>query len=293
MFGRLLERLDGRVTLVAGGAKGELLHGLGVVAAAMDFDALPMHECFTDTPLAQCELPGLLGRCERLISCFAAGNRTAELRLAALCAAGNAAFLPVRPPEGSQGHLFDLWADMLGLDSGREHTRPWKVPLSWRQAANKSLADAGLDTRRKYSVIHPGAGAIEKCWTAERFAELALKSDLRGEVVFVLGPVELDRWNPQRVERLGREFPTLVQPSLPVLAGVLAGTEAFVGNDCGVSHLAAAVGAPTVVLFGPTRPEQFAPLGEAVATVAARRMEDISVDQVAASIGELDERRGR
>ncbi len=51
LFGRLLWHLNAAVTLVAGGAKGRLLTGMGAVDRALDFDALPMHEVFSDTPL--------------------------------------------------------------------------------------------------------------------------------------------------------------------------------------------------------------------------------------------------
>jgi len=71
LFGRLLSMLPGPITLVTGREKGELLAGVGVVRKVLDFDALPMHEAFTDTPLSQCRLPKLLGRHRRLISCFA------------------------------------------------------------------------------------------------------------------------------------------------------------------------------------------------------------------------------
>ncbi len=51
---------------------------------------------------------------------------------------------------------------------------------------------------------------------------------------------------------------------LPQLAALLARAKAYLGNDSGVTHLAAAVGVPTVALFGPTLPDVWAPLGESV-----------------------------
>jgi heptosyltransferase-3 len=53
-----------------------------------------------------------------------------------------------------------------------------------------------------------------------------------------------------------------------------------VGNDSGVSHLAAAVGAPVIVLFGPTEPALWRPCGDAVRVVAGGTLEDISVEAV-------------
>jgi heptosyltransferase-3 len=76
---------------------------------------------------------------------------------------------------------------------------------------------------------------------------------------------------------------------LRILGAVLARAGLFVGNDSGVSHLAAAAGAPTLSLFGPTAPEVWSPLGPRVVTLRAPggAMSEISVDEVAAKAAVL------
>ena len=275
LFGRILAALAGEVTLVARGDKGRLLAGLGVVRRAMDFDGLPIHEVFGDAPPGDCALAGLLGPHDRLVSCFAAGDRRGELRLAAMCGAGDAAFLPIRPDGAGEGHLLDTWCEMLSVDCTAE---AWPVPPAWQAEAGRALGDLGLDAEGGYAVIHPGAGAAEKCWPLDDFVAVGgtafqavgIGHSLKDcATVFVLGPVEMDRWSAETIEDLRAKVPVVVCPSLPVLAGLLAGARAYVGNDSGTSHLAAAVGAPTVALFGPTRPEQFSPRGPRV--IALRR----------------------
>ena len=54
-----------------------------------------------------------------------------------------------------------------------------------------------------------------------------------------------------------------------MLGAALARAGLFLGNDAGVSHLAAATGAPTLALFGPTDPALWAPVGPRVATLRA------------------------
>jgi hypothetical protein len=294
LFGRLLSRLGGAVTLVAGREKGELLAGLGVVERCLDFDALPMHEVFCDARLEECRLPALLCGCDRLVSCFAAGDRGAELRLAALCGASSAAFLPVRPPAECSCHVVGLWEDLLGLPAGK-HARPWPVPGRWRRDAGRRLAEAGVDPQRPFVVIHPGAGSKDKCWPLAGFVELAglLGTAPAGRglnrccVVFVLGPVERDRWSAETVASLGRAYPLLTDLPLALLAGLLAAARAYVGNDSGVSHLAAAVGAPTLALFGPTRAEHFAPLGPAVSVLDAGEPPNASCREVLSALSKL------
>ncbi|MFW6133253.1 MAG: glycosyltransferase family 9 protein [Planctomycetota bacterium] len=279
LFGHLLGELDGEVTLVAGGEKARLLAGLGVCARALDFDALPMHELMGDAPPDGCRLPALLGEHDRVVSCFGGDG----LRLAAMCGASDAVVLPVRPPPDANGHLLDLWADLLGLSAVRVD-EPWPVPPSWPQGAREALQAAGVDADHPYVAVHPGAGAPAKCWPGENFTRLAQGPPGDTQAVVILGPVEAERgpaasaFEPAAV---------LQSPSLDVLAGVLGGAAGYVGNDSGVSHLAAAVGAPTVALFGATRAEQFAPRGPRVRTLQVAALANLPVGQVSAALAEV------
>jgi hypothetical protein len=306
LLGHLLRALGGGAAVVAGGEKAHLLAGLGAAGRALDFDVLPMHEVFSSIPAEQCRLPLLLGGCERLVSCFAAGNESAQGRLALLAGAKKADFLPIRPPPGFGGHLLELWARQLAVELPIAPA-PWPVPQAWRDQARESLKVAGIQSGAPYWVIHPGAGSREKCWPLERFVELALRchGPLRragtenrvsrchgpasaedrvrmgaiGAPVLVLGPVERERWGGA-AEDLARRLPLLLCPPLTTLAGVLAGARAYVGNDSGVSHLSAAVGTATVALFGEPNQRHFAPRGARVTVVSSPVLADITVERV-------------
>jgi len=76
---------------------------------------------------------------------------------------------------------------------------------------------------------------------------------------------------------------------LRTLAGVLARCSVYVGNDSGVSHLAAAVGAPTVAIFGPTDPRVWGPRGPRVQTVGgpdAGGLDAVTVEDVLGAVHE-------
>jgi ADP-heptose:LPS heptosyltransferase len=117
--------------------------------------------------------------------------------------------------------------------------------------------------------IHPGSGGRRKCWPARLFAELATRLD--APVLLVEGPADSTACH---------EFAEVVAPSVPIirvtgeslprLAALLAESRGYFGNDSGVSHLAAALGVPTVAVFGPTDPAVWAPLGPKVSVVAPR-----------------------
>jgi heptosyltransferase-3 len=113
-------------------------------------------------------------------------------------------------------------------------------------------------------LIHPGSGSMAKNWPAARFAEVIRA--FAGPVRLVVG--EADEQAAQAVEAsLGRTLPRLEHAPLEVLAARLAGCRAYLGNDSGVSHLAGLCGARTIVLFGPTSPALWHPLGPDVHVV--------------------------
>ena len=138
----------------------------------------------------------------------------------------------------------------------------------------ESLAPLGVDTTwlddRPLHVspvtsdevlVHPGSGSSAKNWPAARFAEVirALESPVR----LIVG--EADLAAALEVEAcLGRSLPRLSNVPLEDLAAHLAGCRAYAGNDSGVSHLAGLCGARSVVLFGPTSPTIWRPLGPRV-----------------------------
>ena len=104
--------------------------------------------------------------------------------------------------------------------------------------------------RGNYAVIHPFSGSLRKNWPLERFRALAR---------------QLERAMPVRW-CAGREDPPLDEPvtridDLYELAQWLAGARLYIGNDSGITHLAAAVGTPVLALFGPTDPAVWAPRG--------------------------------
>lgn len=113
---------------------------------------------------------------------------------------------------------------------------------------------------------HPGSGSESKNWPESRWAELLERTLRETDVRLLLvgGEAEGDR-----LGRLARPLPTdrvHIARGRPLdeLAGLLRGCQAFVGHDSGITHLAAAVGRPCTVLWGPTRPEVWRPRGPLV-----------------------------
>jgi ADP-heptose:LPS heptosyltransferase len=110
-------------------------------------------------------------------------------------------------------------------------------------------------------VIHSGSGSPGKNWPFDRFLELARMVADRGfgAPVFLFG--EADMENRRLFEETGDPWPVLDGLTVLEVAGRLSRCRAYVGNDSGISHLAAALGIPVVVLFGPSNPAVWGPRG--------------------------------
>ena len=115
-------------------------------------------------------------------------------------------------------------------------------------------ADASAPARRGL-VLHPGSGSPRKNWPLDRWLDLL--SRLPAPAAVVLGEAEA-----AVVDRFAATGATLlVRRPLEELVDRLAGAAAFLGHDSGIAHLAAACGTPSLLLFGPTDPDVWAPPG--------------------------------
>jgi ADP-heptose:LPS heptosyltransferase len=108
---------------------------------------------------------------------------------------------------------------------------------------------------------------------------------LEEPVLLVLGEVEMERWSAPSLARFSSADDKRIKVArdlpLPQLAAALARCRLFLGHDSGVSHLAAAVGTPCVLLFGPTDPAMWAPPGDHVRILRrGESMDTIAVDEV-------------
>ena len=114
----------------------------------------------------------------------------------------------------------------------------------------------GLPTPPRTIAIHPGSGSPKKNWPLARWISLCtwLTADHHADLLIVTG--EADSAAATALARFGTPAH---QIPLAELAAQLARCRLFLGHDSGISHLAAACGVPSVLLFGPTDPAMWAP----------------------------------
>ncbi len=166
-----------------------------------------------------------------------------------------------------EGHVSDQWIeDLLAADIGvdPQHRPLPALPFDQveRFEARARLQKETPTAGQSIVLLHPGAGGTTKCWPIESFQALAGALHQDGvQAIFLVGPVELDVFGDPLVESLRAFAPVLREVALTEAAALIAGADAYVGNDSGMTHLAAAVESSTIALFGPTEPSAWRPLG--------------------------------
>lgn len=141
-----------------------------------------------------------------------------------------------------------------------------------RDAANAFLGHCA----RPIVAFHPGSGGKKKNWPLENWIDLGNRllasEDFRGSIVVIFGEADADQ--VARLQSIWKDATVRFAKNLPLphLAAVLEQT-IFIGQDSGISHLAAAVGANCVLLFGPTDPAVWAPANENVRVLQAPKGE--------------------
>jgi len=142
-------------------------------------------------------------------------------------------------------------------------------------AADHLLQTAGLPAPElpdlwlpgsNHVIIHPGSGSPAKCWPW--FEQLA---DQIHDSLILIGPCE---------SQFQTKRPRLERLTLQSVAEELRRCRAFIGNDSGITHLAAYLGCPTIALFGPTDPRIWGPIGRRVTILRGIPLSTISVDEI-------------
>ena len=225
------------ITVVGQPRLARLLVELGAAQQARTFDGFGLEALFVDAP-TPAALADAMSGVSHVVSWFGSRDETYRRRLRAL--APRAIVAPPVPADDTP-----VWRHLLAT------LAEWGLSLPERREPLRPPADPGsANTGRARLVIHPGSGGDWKRWPVERFAEVirALRRDRAFEVLVHQGPADAEP--AQRLlALLEGDAGVLLEPDLPRLAAVLGGARAYLGGDSGVSHLAAAVGAPSVLLF--------------------------------------------
>lgn len=158
-------------------------------------------------------------------------------------------------------HLIEFW---LGAANNQAIKLFLPVDPADSAAVDQLLSDRGIDIATPIVCIHPGSGMPSKLWQSDKWSEAAdqVARLLNVAIVFTGSAAETVMID-EIAGRMRAEFCSVAgETNVLHLAALYQRAEAVLGPDSGAMHVAAAVHTPTVTLFGPADPLEFAPWGD-------------------------------
>jgi heptosyltransferase-3 len=270
------------ITLVSNAQVLSLAQAFSIVEEVFDFQDIRWSELFSSTGIRTPSMRGLLEQ-TNLTICWTRdpdGIIEHNLRTAGV---KHVVIAPGRPPEGERIHIVDYLANTVGLpDVGAQFI----APSSWGLV---NISSKDTTTTNQFIAIHPGSGAAQKCWPISCFAKVIERLWQQNRSVLLLaGPADTGRIHDliQQLSSppLPEMFKVLTDVPLLEVAHQLQQSKYYLGNDSGITHLAAMLGVPTIAIFGPTDPAVWRPVGPFVKVIHAGALEDVCVDFVMEAI---------
>ena len=254
------------VSLAVRGPAFEIAQGLPSMKAVYSLDSGIFSRLFSSSFGEQQEGRRFFLSFSRIFSWFGSADEQVLTNLKKCCRyARSFPFFSGQFSEQSQIHASLYYLGCVGI---REVRCP---SLLIGEAQSQRGGDYSDEKRRslytQILVIHPGSGGQKKRWDPNGFRLIAewWKSDKlphQRVVLILLGPAEeaeSKMWQPVGHVLQGR--------SIWLVAAVLRQATVYLGNDSGISHLAGAVGARGGVIFGPTQPAVWKPLGGTLSVI--------------------------
>ncbi|MHC4913672.1 MAG: glycosyltransferase family 9 protein, partial [Planctomycetota bacterium] len=168
-------------------------------------------------------------------------------------------------------HVVDYYLKIVRAAGASETEVHFLLPVNSNAADSVNKLLESHDTKPdNYVVFVPGSAHKSKCWPACNFASLAEKMAAKFGLSIILVGTEPERLITEEIVSASNvkvtDFAGLT--TLPELVALLKGARVVVSNDTGPGHIAAALGAPLVMIFGPSNPIRLFPYGRAETLVA-------------------------
>ena len=245
-----------RITFVSNASVLPLAKTWKLADDVSDFQQTQWSELFSTTGIRNAALRELLAATDMAICWLSDPDHLVESNLR-LAGVKKIIVAPGRPSEHSYAHVAEYLASTVKIPA--KQVRAWHPTLLTPTKTGKTIA------------IHPGSGGERKNWPIAYFAEV-IKTlwQEKCEVLLLVGPAE-----EQKLAYLQKHltpppglYRTLVNTPLLEIAQHLQQCRGYLGNDSGITHLAAMLGVPTVAIFGPTsRTSNWEPLGKHVSII--------------------------
>jgi ADP-heptose:LPS heptosyltransferase len=252
---RLCDRFE-RVDVVCQSQLGKLAQYLGLVTRSYPLEGASFSSLFTDQPVP--EIKARFARYDHAILFSSSVELESSVRHIMQHRFNR---LESKPPAGQSIHITAYVLQNLircGLIRPEDPISDGFYPPSYMQKKSNGSVN------RNKILLHPGSGSKRKRWPLSQFKQIESRLSADGlKTEFVLGPAEEDLHRQLQ----GRNRIIHVLDDLIELVQLYQTASGYIGNDSGASHLAAFLGLPTLVIFGPADPNRWKPNGAHVAVV--------------------------
>lgn len=241
-----------------------------------DFVTFPGHPGFPEQPVQEPQVPAFYRQMrERRFDLALQLHGSGEISNQIVCAFGAAAVAGFAPTDNTPaGMMVSIAYPKSGAEASRLLTLTMHLgaplqaahlefPLADadRQELGASNITAGLQQGR-YLCLHPGARNRAKCWPPENFAQVAdaLARESGLPIVLTGSEKEIDLANAVAAHMRAPALNAAGPISIGAMAALIGGARLLVCNDTGVSHIAAGLRLPSVVIFSSADMQRWAPL---------------------------------
>lgn len=258
------------ITLVSNPVVLPLASMFGLADAVYDYSAVEWSELFSQSGVRTPFLRDLMKSTTRAICWLRDPDKIVQHNLASV-GIQDIVIAPGRPLETSELHIVTYLAQTIGITLTEQERLQAFSPGPLKDA--QGIA------------IHPGSGGTSKCWPLTHFAEVIKTLWKKNVPVLLLaGPADTERLSTL-LQLIGNPpapalLRTVVNAPLVEVAEHLQQYTIYLGNDSGITHLAAMLGIPTIVLFGPSSPTMWKPIGPDVQVMYEHELKNLSVEVV-------------
>ncbi len=261
---------DVHITFVSNPTVLPLAQKFGLADAVFDYGALEWSEIFSQNGIRSAFMQAITRATDRAICWLRDPDDVVQRNLSAIGIA-DVTVAPGRPIEASGMHAVMYLAQTIGM-------------MLTKQERSQAFASGSAHDAQGVA-IHPGSGGAAKCWPVTHFAAIITALwQYKIPVLLLAGPAD--------TERLSTLMKLIAPPPTPLLLKLVVNTplievaehlqhcKGYLGNDSGITHLAAMLGLPTIVLFGPSSPTVWRPVGPDVHVLHEPVLEHLSVEVV-------------
>ena len=271
---------DCTITYVGNSAVLPLISAASLADETFDYGSLMWSELFASSGLHSMPLKTMMQRVDYAICWLRDSDGIVQRNLQSQ-RIKHIVVAPGRPANEDTIHIVSYLAQTIGIVDS--------VASSYHLQLKHETTDDEVMVRKVQTVrpfaIHPGSGGALKCWPVSHFAAIIRAIWQHGIPVLLLaGPAD-DMRVAQLLDLTGtspKESLLTRLTNVPLLdvAAQLQQCRGYLGNDSGITHLAAMLNIPTLALFGPSNSAIWHPIGSHVTIIHELKLESLSVDMV-------------